>query len=57
MYVKCFDTCITECQFLKCSNFLPVPTPVHPDARRDRNTEDGCRHRPEEMAGDAAGDT
>ncbi|CAI9552534.1 unnamed protein product [Staurois parvus] len=24
---------------------------------RDRNTEAGCRHRPEEMAGDAAGDT
>ncbi|CAI9548700.1 unnamed protein product, partial [Staurois parvus] len=23
----------------------------------DRNTEAGCRHRPEEMAGDAAGDT
>ncbi|CAI9588627.1 unnamed protein product [Staurois parvus] len=24
---------------------------------RDWNTEAGCRHRPEEMAGDAAGDT
>ncbi|CAI9577019.1 unnamed protein product [Staurois parvus] len=24
---------------------------------RERNTEAGCRHRPEEMAGDAAGDT
>ncbi|CAI9547841.1 unnamed protein product [Staurois parvus] len=24
---------------------------------RDRNTEDGCRHRPEEMVGDVAGDT
>ncbi|CAI9595918.1 unnamed protein product [Staurois parvus] len=24
---------------------------------RDRNTEAGCRHRPEEMAGDASGDT
>ncbi|CAI9592901.1 unnamed protein product [Staurois parvus] len=24
---------------------------------RDRNTEAGCRHRPEEMARDAAGDT
>ncbi|CAI9610635.1 unnamed protein product [Staurois parvus] len=24
---------------------------------RDRNTEVGCRHRLEEMAGDAAGDT
>ncbi|CAI9592707.1 unnamed protein product, partial [Staurois parvus] len=25
-------------------------------SHRDRNTEAGCRHRPEEMAGDAAGD-
>ncbi|CAI9600394.1 unnamed protein product [Staurois parvus] len=37
--------------------FPSVLAPVHPDARRDRNTEAGCRHRPEEMAGDEAGDT
>ncbi|CAI9553262.1 unnamed protein product [Staurois parvus] len=42
---------------LKFLNFPPVPSPVRPDARRDRNTEDGCWHRPEEMAGDPVGAT
>ncbi|CAI9622738.1 unnamed protein product, partial [Staurois parvus] len=38
--------------FLKISNLTPVPAPVRPDV-----TGTGCRHRPEEMAGGAAGDT
>ncbi|CAI9565382.1 unnamed protein product [Staurois parvus] len=46
MHVKCF--------VLK---FLKFPSPVRLDARRDRNPEEGCWHRPEEMAGDAAGGT
>ncbi|CAI9562879.1 unnamed protein product, partial [Staurois parvus] len=43
-------------QFLKLKNLSPVPAPIRPDARRDRNTEAGCRHLPEEMARDVAGD-
>ncbi|CAI9592228.1 unnamed protein product [Staurois parvus] len=35
--------------------FVAVPAPVRPDARRDQNTEAGCRHRPEEMAGTLQG--
>ncbi|CAI9576264.1 unnamed protein product [Staurois parvus] len=42
---------------LKLLNFPPAPSPIRPDARRDRNLEDRCWHRPEEMAGDAAGGT
>ncbi|CAI9531771.1 unnamed protein product [Staurois parvus] len=26
--------------------FPAVPSPVRPDARRERNPEGGCRHRP-----------
>ncbi|CAI9557989.1 unnamed protein product [Staurois parvus] len=36
--------------------FAAVPATERPDARRDWNMEPGYRHRPEEMAGDAAGD-
>ncbi|CAI9584860.1 unnamed protein product [Staurois parvus] len=43
--------------FFKISNLPPVPAPRTSRPHRDRNTEAGCRHRPEEMAGDAAGDT
>ncbi|CAI9554125.1 unnamed protein product, partial [Staurois parvus] len=58
MYVKWFDTVMFYYViFLKSLNFPMVPAPirpVRPNTRRDRNPEDGCRHRPEEMAGDAA---
>ncbi|CAI9590868.1 unnamed protein product [Staurois parvus] len=37
--------------------FPAVPSPVHPDARRGRNPDDRCRHRPEDIAGDAKGGT
>ncbi|CAI9573589.1 unnamed protein product [Staurois parvus] len=37
---------------------FPADSGAHTSRRhRDQNTEAGCRHRPEEMAGDAAGDT
>ncbi|CAI9543215.1 unnamed protein product [Staurois parvus] len=43
--------------FFKIFKF-PSGSGAHTSQRhRDRNTEAGCRHRPEEMAGDAAGDT
>ncbi|CAI9604322.1 unnamed protein product, partial [Staurois parvus] len=34
--------------------FPTVPSPVRPDARRGRNTEDRCRHPPDYIAGDTA---
>ncbi|CAI9556465.1 unnamed protein product [Staurois parvus] len=40
--------------------FPPVPflvCPIRPDTRREQHPEDRCRHRPEDMAGDAAGGT
>ncbi|CAI9564376.1 unnamed protein product [Staurois parvus] len=65
MYVKWFDTGmlyyvilvnlgnVTFCHFQisRCS------IPVRPDARRGRNPDDRCRHRPEHIAGDTAGGT
>ncbi|CAI9601339.1 unnamed protein product [Staurois parvus] len=43
--------------FFKIFKF-PAGSSAHTSRRhRDQNTEAGCRHRPEEMAGDAAGDT
>ncbi|CAI9599136.1 unnamed protein product, partial [Staurois parvus] len=42
---------------LKFFNFLKLPSPIRHEARRERNPEVGCRHRPEEMARDAAGGT
>ncbi|CAI9558836.1 unnamed protein product [Staurois parvus] len=38
-------------------NFPPVPSPVHPDARRGWNPDDRCRHPPDYIAGDTAGGT
>ncbi|CAI9612078.1 unnamed protein product, partial [Staurois parvus] len=43
--------------FFKFSNFPPPAAPVRPRRHRDCYTEAGCRDQPEEMAGDAAGDT
>ncbi|CAI9609441.1 unnamed protein product [Staurois parvus] len=65
MYVKWFDTVMfycdfnvfNECHFLSFSNFPAVPSPVRPDARRGRNTDDRCRHPPDYIAGDIAGGT
>ncbi|CAI9572333.1 unnamed protein product [Staurois parvus] len=65
MYVKWFDTgmfilcdfsVFSECIFY---NFQISRRSVPPTSRRrrERTLEDRCRHRPEEMAGDAAGDT
>ncbi|CAI9548606.1 unnamed protein product, partial [Staurois parvus] len=54
--------CFTCNNHLKKRHFLNFKFAASSCARtsrrhRDRNTEAGCRHRPEEMAGDAAGDT
>ncbi|CAI9555630.1 unnamed protein product, partial [Staurois parvus] len=60
MYVKCYVIIILKkMNFLKNFKFAPVPAPVRPDVTGTgtRKPEAGCRHRPEEMAGDAAGDT
>ncbi|CAI9580525.1 unnamed protein product, partial [Staurois parvus] len=63
MYVKCFDTVMfyyvifsvfTKMKFFKNVKFTAARMSRR---HRDRNTEAGCKHRPEEMAGDAAGDT
>ncbi|CAI9601921.1 unnamed protein product [Staurois parvus] len=52
MYVKCIETAMTaKMKFFK--KFQRRTSRRH----RDRKTEAGCRHRPEEMAGDAAADT
>ncbi|CAI9593181.1 unnamed protein product [Staurois parvus] len=65
MYVKWFDTVmfyyvilvylvnVTFCHFQisRCS------FPVRPGARRERNPEDRCLHRPEDITGDTAGRT
>ncbi|CAI9596837.1 unnamed protein product [Staurois parvus] len=62
MYVKWFDTVMfyyvkfISPKMRKMFKFAAVPASVRPDARRDRNTEVGCRHRPGEMAGKAARD-
>ncbi|CAI9553510.1 unnamed protein product [Staurois parvus] len=37
--------------------FPTVPSPVCPDARRERNPDDRCRHPPENITGDTAGGT
>ncbi|CAI9572281.1 unnamed protein product, partial [Staurois parvus] len=37
--------------------FPAVPSPVRPDARRERNPDDRCRHPPEYSTGDTAGGT
>ncbi|CAI9607457.1 unnamed protein product [Staurois parvus] len=65
MYVKWFDTVMfycyfsefIECHFLSFSNFPPVPSPVHPNARRGWNPDERCRHPPEDITGDTAGGT
>ncbi|CAI9611711.1 unnamed protein product, partial [Staurois parvus] len=46
-----------KCHFLNFSNFLPGSGARMFRRHRDRNTEAECRHKLEEMAGDAAGDT
>ncbi|CAI9572994.1 unnamed protein product [Staurois parvus] len=49
--------CIKKMTFFKIFKF-PAGSGARTSRRnRNRNTEAGCRHRPEEMAGDAAGDT
>ncbi|CAI9548604.1 unnamed protein product, partial [Staurois parvus] len=51
MYVKCFETVMFY-------YFLKFPTGSGPRmSRRSQGPEDECRHWPEEMAGDSAGDT
>ncbi|CAI9551131.1 unnamed protein product, partial [Staurois parvus] len=51
------DKIYVKCIFKKNFKF-PAGSGASTSRRhRDRNTEAGCRHRPEEMAGDAAGDT
>ncbi|CAI9555505.1 unnamed protein product, partial [Staurois parvus] len=48
---------LTKMKFFKNFKF-PAGSGARTSRRhRDRNTEAGCRHRPEEMAGDTAGDT
>ncbi|CAI9550379.1 unnamed protein product [Staurois parvus] len=37
--------------------FPTSSVPIRPGARRGRNPEDRCQHRPEDIAGDAAGGT
>ncbi|CAI9599570.1 unnamed protein product [Staurois parvus] len=37
--------------------FPAIPSPVHPDARRERNPDGRCRHPPEDITGDTAGGT
>ncbi|CAI9596339.1 unnamed protein product [Staurois parvus] len=37
--------------------FPAVPSPVRPNARRERNPDDRCRHPPDYIAGDTAGGT
>ncbi|CAI9554387.1 unnamed protein product [Staurois parvus] len=44
-------------KFLKNFKFAAGSSACTSRRHRDRNTEARCRHRPEEMAGDAAGDT
>ncbi|CAI9568751.1 unnamed protein product, partial [Staurois parvus] len=49
-------------EFTKMTFFKNLKFPAGSGTRtsrrhRDRNTGAGCRHHPEEMAGDAAGDT
>ncbi|CAI9585783.1 unnamed protein product, partial [Staurois parvus] len=56
MYVKWFETKMTFFLIFKFAAGSGPVHPVRPDALRDRNTEAGCQHWPEEMAGDAAGD-
>ncbi|CAI9551173.1 unnamed protein product, partial [Staurois parvus] len=52
---KCMSNAlIHECHFLSFSNFPPVPSPIRPDARRERNPDDRCRHPPDYIAGDTA---
>ncbi|CAI9538811.1 unnamed protein product, partial [Staurois parvus] len=53
-YVKCVWKKIT---FFKIFKFPATGGARTSQRHRDRNTEAGSRHRPEEMAGDAAGDT
>ncbi|CAI9541648.1 unnamed protein product [Staurois parvus] len=43
--------------FFKNSKFATGSGARTYQCHRDRNMEAGCRHWPEEMAGDAAGDT
>ncbi|CAI9559493.1 unnamed protein product, partial [Staurois parvus] len=62
MYVKWVETAMfyyvkfvwKKMSFFKIFKFAAARTSWR---HRDRNTEAGCRHRPEEMARDAAGDT
>ncbi|CAI9606422.1 unnamed protein product, partial [Staurois parvus] len=58
MYVKLVETAMFY-YFLKFLNFPPPPAAAPPcvPTSQGQDTEAGCRHRPEEMAGDAAGDT
>ncbi|CAI9536022.1 unnamed protein product, partial [Staurois parvus] len=57
MYVKWFDTVMSYYVILvKFSNF-PAFRPRTSRHHRERNPEDGCRHRPEDIAGDTAGGT
>ncbi|CAI9557542.1 unnamed protein product [Staurois parvus] len=44
-------------KFFKTFKFAAGSGPCTSQRHRDRNTEAGCWHRLEEMAGDAAGDT
>ncbi|CAI9617254.1 unnamed protein product [Staurois parvus] len=65
MYVKWVETAMfyyEKCVLKKMKFFKIFKFPAAAAARtsrhhRDRNTEAGCRHRTEEMAADAAGDT
>ncbi|CAI9619870.1 unnamed protein product [Staurois parvus] len=63
MYVKWFDTVmlyyvilvylvnVTFCHFQISRRSIPV----RPDARRERNPDDRCRHPPQDITGDTAG--
>ncbi|CAI9604290.1 unnamed protein product [Staurois parvus] len=62
MYVKCFDTVMFYYVILvyfvnvTFSNFLISRRSI-PIRRREWNPEDGCRHRPKDIAKDTAGGT
>ncbi|CAI9604612.1 unnamed protein product, partial [Staurois parvus] len=53
----CDFSVFSECHFLSFSNLPPVSSPIRPDAHRERNPDDRCRHPPEDITGDTAGET
>ncbi|CAI9541590.1 unnamed protein product [Staurois parvus] len=57
MYVKWVETAMKKLKFFNIFKFPAAGSARTSRRHRDRNTEAGCRHRPEEMAKDAAGDT